>query len=166
MDCPVLRHTLRHIFGRQHACRESIVQIGGVVGHFVRQIDQLRLQRRAQSGKIGVQFGTFSRAKVARMLDHALAHLEGQVQSREAGVALLETLHNPQRVQIVVEGVAETLHLPVELFFAGVRERRMADIVSQGQRFGQSLVQLQYVGQRTCDLRHLDGVGKAVAKVV
>ncbi len=100
------------------------------------------------------------------MLDHALAHLEGQVQAGEAGVALLEILDNPQGVQVMVETFAEALHLPVELFFAGVRERRMADIVSQGQRFRQSLIQLQNVGQRARNLRYLDGVGKAVAKVV
>ena len=45
------------------------------------------------------------------------------------------------KAQIVIEAVAEALHLAVQLVFAGVREGRMPDVVSQRQRFGQALIQ-------------------------
>ena len=77
------------------------------------------------------------------MLHDAFAHFERQVQPGKAGVALLEALHDAQSVQVVVEAVAEALHLAVEFFFAGVREGRMADVVDQRQRFGQILVERQ-----------------------
>ena len=38
-----------------------------------------------------------------RVLDDALAHAEGQVESAEGGVALLEILHDAQRMQVVIE---------------------------------------------------------------
>ena len=100
------------------------------------------------------------------MLDDAFADLEGQVQSGKPGVALLEALHNAQRVQVVVEAVAEALHLAVQRLLAGMRERRMADIVGQRQGLGQVLVQSQHVGQGARDLRDFDGVGQAVAEMV
>ena len=73
------------------------------------------------------------------MLDDALADFERQVQAGKASVALLEYLDDAQRVEIVIEAVAKLPHLPVQLFLAGVREGRMANVVAQGQRFGEVL---------------------------
>ena len=89
-----------------------------------------------------------------------------QIEPGKAGVALLEALDDAQGVQIVIEALAEALHLPVQLLLAGMREGRMADVVGQRQRLGQILVELQHVGQGARDLRHFDGVGQAVAEVV
>ncbi len=100
------------------------------------------------------------------MFDDPFADLEGQIQPRKTGVALLEAFDDAQGVQVVVEPVAEALHFAVQRLLAGMGERRMADIVGQRQRFGQILVQLQDVGQRARDLRDFDGVGQAVAEVV
>ena len=100
------------------------------------------------------------------MFDDPLADFEAQVQSGKPRVALLEALHDPQRVQIVVEALAEALHFAVQRLLAGMGERRMPDIVRQRQRLGQILVQLQDVGQRARDLRDFDGVGQAVAEMV
>ena len=69
-------------------------------------------------------------------------------------------------MQVVIEALAETPHLAIQLLFAGVREGRMADVVRQRQRLGQILVQLQHRGQRARDLRDLDGVRQPIAKVV
>src|SRR5438128_10197598 len=49
---------------------------------------------------------------------------------------------------------------------AGVRERRMADVVRQCQRFGQTLIQAENRCHRPGDLRYLDRVSKPIAKVI
>ncbi len=100
------------------------------------------------------------------VLHDALPHLESQVQAGKARITLLETLHDPQRVQIVVEAVAETSHQPVELLFARMRERRMADIVDQRQRFGQILIESEGDSGAARNLRHFDGMGQTIAEVV
>ena len=68
------------------------------------------------------------------MLGHAFADLERQVQAGKARIALLELLDDAQRVDVVIEVVAEAVHLAVQLLFAGVGEGRMADVVHQRQR--------------------------------
>ncbi len=57
-------------------------------------------------------------------------------------------------------------HLAVERLLAGVGEGRMADVVSQRQRLGEIFVQVEHRGRGAGNLRHLDGVGQAVAEMV
>ena len=47
-----------------------------------------------------------------------------------------------------------------ERVLAGVAERRVAEIVREGQRLGQVLVEMQFARDRAGDLRHLDAVGQ------
>src|ERR1022692_526376 len=108
----------------------------------------------------------FLRAVIARVLDDALAHFEGQVQATEGGVALLEVFHDAKSVQVMVEEKAVGAHGCIERLFAGVSERGMAEVVHQGQRFGKIHVEAQRGGDGAGDLRHLDGVSEAVAEMV
>ena len=81
---------------------------------------------------------------IARVLDDAFAHVEGQVEAAKARRSAARTmLHDAQGVQVVVEAQADAAHALVERLFAGVAERRMADVVGQGQRLGQVFVQPQ-----------------------
>ncbi len=57
-------------------------------------------------------------------------------------------------------------HALVERVLTGVAEGRMAEIVGEGDRLGQVLVQTQGARDGACDLRHLDGVGEARAEHV
>ena len=82
------------------------------------------------------------------------------------GVAVFERFDHPQRVQVVIEAVAEAAHLPVEFLFTGMRERRMADVVAERQSFRQILVQTQRGGHGARDLRDLDGVRQAIAEMI
>ena len=100
------------------------------------------------------------------MFDDPFTDFETEVQSREAGVTLFEAFDDPQRVQVVLESLAETLHLDVQRLLARMGERRVPDVMGQGQCFGEILVQAQHVGQGTRDLRHLNRVGEAVAEMV
>src|SRR4051812_16904159 len=100
------------------------------------------------------------------MLDDSFAHFKREIESWKARVALLEMLHDAQGVQIVIEAIAETAHLPVEFFFAGMREWRMSYVVGQRQRLGQLLIKPQHQRHRARNLRYLDCVCEAIAKVV
>jgi hypothetical protein len=66
----------------------------------------------------------------------------------------------------MVEAVAETLHLPVQFFFAGVREGRMADVVRERESFGQIFIQAKRDRNCASDLGHFNGVSEAVPKVI
>ncbi len=66
----------------------------------------------------------------------------------------------------MIETLAEPRHLPVQRLLSGVRERRVPNIVRQSQRLGQVLVQFQCMSQRARNLRHFDGMGKPVAKMI
>src|SRR6202035_984625 len=97
---------------------------------FVGKIDQLRFKRRAPARQVLIKLNNFAGLKVARMFGHAFTHLEGQIQAREASVALLEFLDDSERMNVVIEPLAEAAHLPVQLLFSGVSKRRMADVVN------------------------------------
>ena len=144
----------------------AVVEVGGVVGDFVGQVDQLGFERRALVEQIFGEFGMFFRVVVVRVLDDAFAHFEGQVQAAEGGVALFEIFDDAEGVQVVVEEEAVLAHGGVERFFAGVAEGRMADVVDQGQGFGEIDVEAERSGDGARDLRDFEGVGEAVAEVV
>ena len=87
------------------------------------------------------------------MLQDPFAALERQVEAVEFGVLLLELVHDPQRLQVVLEA-AEFAHALVQRILAGMSERRMAEIVCQADRLRQHLVQAERAGDGAGDLRH------------
>jgi hypothetical protein len=100
------------------------------------------------------------------MFGHAFTDLEGQVEAREAGIALLEFLDDPQRMNVVIEALAETAHLPVQFLFARVSKRWMTDVMDQGQGFGEIFVKTQNRRHGARDLGHLDGMSQPVSEMV
>jgi len=66
----------------------------------------------------------------------------------------------------MVEEKAVLAHGDVEGLFASVSEWRVADVMYQGERLDQIDVQTQLSGDGSRDLRDLDGMGQAIAKVV
>ena len=89
------------------------------------------------SSKIFRELGKLRRVVIARMLDDAFADLKRQIQAGKIQVALLELLDDAQRLQIVIEAVAVRAQQLVELALSGVAEGRVADVVHQGQGFGE-----------------------------
>ena len=116
----------------------------------------------AAFGQVRVMLGRV----VARMLDDALAHLEGEVQSGELGVALLEGLDDAQGLQIMVERAAVLLHDAVQHAFTSMAERRVAGVVHQRERLPEIFVQPQHAGDGARNLRYFNGVCQPVAEVV
>src|SRR5579862_41366 len=100
------------------------------------------------------------------MFGDAFADFKAQIEAGEAGVTLLELLDDAQSVNIVIEVGAEAGHLAVKFLLAGMSEGRMADVVREGERFGEIFVETQDRGHGTRDLGDFDGVGEAVAEMV
>jgi hypothetical protein len=100
------------------------------------------------------------------VFDDAFADFEGQIQTAEGGVALLEIFDDAQGVQIVVEGEAMLAHGGVEGLFTGVAEGRMADIVNQAEGFDQIGVEVEGSGNSARDLGDFEAVGEAIAEVI
>jgi hypothetical protein len=145
---------------------EIVVGVGDVIG----EGRHLRLRRgpraeieiehRAEPGEVPVR-----RGDGAVVLRQPLQRLPGQVQPVEGGVAPLQRRHHAHRLGIVVEA-ALARHGLVQRLLAGMAEGRMAEIVGEGQRLGEILVQREPPRDRTRDLRHLQRVRQAGAVVV
>ena len=76
----------------------------------------------------------FAGLQVAGVLDDSFPDFERQIQPGETGVPLFEMFDDAQGMEVVVESIAEALHLPIEFFFAGMREGRVADVVRQARK--------------------------------
>ena len=155
---------LAGVFDFEQARGEAIVQVGRVVGDLIGQIDQLRFQRRAKSGKIFVQRRILALFEIARMLDDALADFKGQVQAGKPRVAVFEQFDDAQGVKIMVEAIAKAAHLAIQLVFARMRERRMADVVAKRKSFGEFFIEIQRRRHGAGNLRHFDGMGEPVTE--
>src|SRR5271169_3342493 len=103
---------------------------------------------------------------VVRVLDDALAHLEGQVEAAEFGVAQFEVLDDAERLQIVVEELTMLAHQRIQRALTRVSKRRMPDVMHQRQGLDEIDDQVKRGGDGAGDLCDLHGVGEAGAKVV
>src|SRR4029077_8356583 len=155
-----------NLFQRQQVRFVSVIQIGGVVGDFIREVDELSFQRRALVQKILRQFRMLLRIVIVRMLDDSFAHFERQVQAAKRGVALLKVFHNAQRMKVVVEEKSMLVHRGVESFFSGMSERRMADVMYQRESFGKVSVEPECSGNGARNLGHFEGMCQTIAEVV
>ena len=92
--------------------------------------------------------------------DDAVAHLPGQV---EALPVLLELVHHPQALHIVLEAAGREL---IQRPFSGVAEGGVAKVVGEADGLGQVLVEPQRPGDGAGDLADLQRVGEPGAVVV
>ena len=103
---------------------------------------------------------------VARVLDDALTNAKRQVEPAMRGVPLLEVLDDAQRMEVVVEATPVAGKAAVQRALTGVPKGRMTDIVNQRKRLGQIFVQAKRSRNRPGDLRDLNRVGQAAAKMI
>ena len=100
------------------------------------------------------------------MLDDALPDFERQVQPVKSGIPSLEVIDNAQRVPVVFERAAESVHLPIEFALADMSKRWMPQIMGKCQRFRVFLVQLERGTHSSGYLGNLDRMGQPVTKVI
>ncbi len=103
---------------------------------------------------------------IVRVLNDALAYFEGQIQTSECGISLFEIFDDAQGVKIVVERESVLAHSGVEGLLSGMAERRMADVVNEGESFGEIDVEIQGSGYRARDLRDFQRMRQAIAEVI
>ena len=70
---------------------------------------------------------------------------------------VLQHVDDAQALLVVIEPAGNQI---VEDALAGMAERRVAEVVAEGNRFGQLLVQAQHLGDAAGDLRDLERVGQ------
>src|SRR5260370_31488720 len=144
----------------------GVIKIRGVIRNFIDTVDELSLERRLQIQKIFGKLGKLRDGILARMLDNAFAHLKSEIEPGKVQVALLELLHDAQRLQIMIEPDAERAHQLVELTLSAVTERRMPEVVDECQGFGEFRVQAGRRSHRSGDLRDFEGMCEAGAKMI
>src|SRR6266700_964240 len=88
------------------------------------------------------------------VLDDTLERFPSQVEPVEFGIAMFQRCDDAQALRVMVKP-AMGFEAGVQCPLAGVAERRMAEVVSQRQRFRKVLVKTELPGQRAGDLRHL-----------
>ena len=121
------------------------------VGRAIGEIHHLSLKERSTAFDEGLEVG---RLTLCAMLEDGRPQLESQIEPRKIGVGTLDEVHGPKPLAVVFE--APILgHEPVQDLFARMTEGRVPQVVGQGQRFNESLVQSERIGYRPCDLSHL-----------
>jgi hypothetical protein len=144
----------------------AIIQIGGIVGDFVGEIDELRFERRALIEQVFREFRMVFLRVIARVLDDAFTYLECQIQAGKRGIALLEIFDDAERVQVVIEREAVLAHTGVERLFSSVPEGGVTDVVHEGERFGEIDVEVERSGDGPRNLRDFERVRQAIAEMI
>src|SRR5688572_28105100 len=132
---------------------DVVVDIGNDVGH-ARDLafDRGRAMFRRRADRHAVL--------ALRVPGNAVANLPRQVQ---ALTVVLQHVDNAQALLVVVEA---TRHQFAHHPFAGVAERRVAEVVPERNRFGKLLMQPQHLGNGPRNLRHFERVRQSRAVMV
>ena len=94
------------------------------------------------------------------MIDDTVPHFPCQIQTF---AVIFELFHDAQALLIVLESLRQQF---VKHLLACMSERRMPEIVTHGDRFGEILVEPQCAGDRSGDLRDLKRVRQPRAVVI
>ena len=86
--------------------------------------------------------GAASLAQRPVVLDYTLERFPGQVKPVKFGIAMFQRCDDAQALRVVVEP-AMRFEARIQRPLAGVAERRMAEVVGQGQRFREILVKTE-----------------------
>src|SRR6185436_1668522 len=122
---------------------QAVVDIVIVIGNFVGQVCDLRLERGSLfPDKAFAERAEFLRVLDGAMLQDAFARFETQIQSFESRVALLQHIHDAQGLSIVLDS-SLLLHAFVPGVLTGMAERGMTEVMCQGDRLTQLLVQAE-----------------------
>ncbi len=100
------------------------------------------------------------------MFDDAFANFEGQIEPGKIQISLLELLDDAQCVKVVIEAISMLAHAQVQLLFAAMPERRVANVVNERKRFRKIFVKAERPRHGPRDLCNLDGMRESIAEVV
>ena len=141
---------------------KAVVDVVIVVGDVVGDRGDLRLQARPGS-KLEVELGIGFAQRPGRVGDRAVVlgqafkRFPAEVEAIEIRIGRLEVGEDPQRVRVMIEAAAIGERRGQRVL-AGMAERRMAEVVSEAQGFGQVFIKAQRPGDGAPDLRDLEAV--------
>ncbi len=101
----------------------------------------------------------------AVMLGQPLEHFPCQVQAIEGEIPPFQQCHQPQGLGVMVEA-APRLHGGGKRFLPRMAEGGVAEVMRQGEPFGQVFLQPQPAGDGAGDLRHFQRMGQARAEEI
>jgi hypothetical protein len=99
------------------------------------------------------------------MFLQSFKHLMGEVEPLTLGITLLEDLHDPEALLVMIEP-ALILHEAVERFLSGVAERRMSQVMGKGDGFRKVFIQTECPCDRSADRSNLDRMGESGAVMI
>ncbi len=99
------------------------------------------------------------------MLEKSVPRLVGEVQATNSLGSDLQKVDDAKALAVVLEPTVVTQE-SVEHALPRVTEGRVAQIVGENNRLGQVLVRAECTSHGASDLRHLQGMGETVSKVV
>ena len=126
---------------------DRIVEVVTVISDLICQVRDLRLER------------------AHLVFLQAFPHFESQIQSGKFRIRVLEQFNNAQTLAVVLEATVFA-HAFRQHFFAGMSERRVAEIMRQSDGLGQILVQAQGPRDGATDRGDLDRVSQSRAQMV
>ena len=100
------------------------------------------------------------------MFGQTFAHFPGQIQAGKFGIFLFQLLDDTEAVVVVFEAAMAASSSAFEHRFAFVAKGRMAEVVRQGDGFGEIVIQPQGAGDVARDGGHFDGVREPRAQMV
>lgn len=149
------------LFGEQ-ARIEPGVEVVAVARNFVGEIGDLSFE-----GRFPCVEG-FVAARMVRgseVFHQTLADFPGEVEAGEAGIFLLHLLDGAETLAVVFEPTVAA-HQPDEHRFAAMAERRMPQVVREGDGFGEVLIELERAGNAAGDGGDFHRVGEPGAEVI
>ena len=126
---------------------DRIVEVVTVISDLICQVRDLRLER------------------AHLVFLQAFPHFESQIQSGKFRVRVLEQFNNAQTLAVVLEATVFA-HAFRQHFFAGMSERRVAEIVRESDCFSQVLIQAQGPRDGTTDRGDLNRVSQSRAQMI
>ena len=81
-------------------------------------------------------------------------------------ISLFELLHDPECVKVVIEAISMLAHAQVQLLFAAMPERRVANVVNERKRFRKIFVEAERPRHGPRNLCNLDGMCESIAEVI
>src|SRR5262245_39196581 len=147
-----------------------LIEISGERGDLcLRRRKPLEVKPLAKAGRRDFSLQDANRPTTAHdwavVLGQALQRLVAQIKSIEACILALKPRHHPEALRIVVKPT-EGCGCRRQSSLARVAKGRVAQIVSQGERLGQILVEPKHAGHSAGDLRHLQTMREARSIVV
>jgi hypothetical protein len=160
-----------NLLQRDEARAHAVVHVVCVVGNFVGQVAQLRLERGRRTRQKPLphptRLGQFQSLGMGTgaVFEDAFAGFKTQVQAIERGVALLQHIHHPQALQVVLEA-SVALHARMQGILARMAKRGVAQVVRQRNGLHQVFAQPEAAGNAAPQLRHLQAVRQSGAEQV